>query len=103
MKKDNEYKSGIYGKAEVRFGGKIQLGIAQFGGGIHGITMSEFFDNGKVGEENPSQDHHDPQVFLLFNNIKSVEMLEQCLMSVREYLKQDVEKARADKGREVMQ
>ena len=92
MEETQNYESGIFGKAEVRFGGKIAIHIVDYKGTkTHGIALCELFKKGTVGEPAPTPQHHDPQVFLVFDNIKSVEMLENALMSVRESFKREAE------------
>ncbi|MBR6140916.1 MAG: hypothetical protein IKQ37_04030 [Bacteroidaceae bacterium] len=92
MEENQNYESGIFGKAEVRFGGKISIHVVDYKGTkTHGIALCELFKKGTVGEPAPTPQHHDPQVFLVFDNIKSVEMLEDALMSVRESFKRDAE------------
>ena len=69
-----KYESGIYGKAEARFGGKIFVDVVRFTGrdGIerHGITLSEFYNGGEVGSTPADQRLHDPQIYLVFDNMK---------------------------------
>lgn len=87
------YESGIFGKAEVRFGGKILVQVIEYKNpDVKGIALCEFYQKGEVGENNPSPLYHNPQVFLLFDNMKSVEILENALMTVRENLKRQQEK-----------
>jgi len=89
MNENMEYKSGIMGWAEVRFGGKIFIdAVSIANSNIVGIKLSECFENGTVGEKPPTLRCHDAQAFLLFDNIKSVDMLNDALMAVREMLKQ---------------
>ena len=92
-----KYESGIYVKAEVRFGGKIFVDVVRFTGkdGIerHGLMLSEFYNGGEVGSTPEDQRLHDPQIYLVFNNMKSVEMVELALATVREMMKRDAEKA----------
>ena len=92
-----KYESGIYGKAEARFGGKIYVDVVRFTGKDsierHGITLSEFYNGGEVGSTPADQRLHDPQIYLVFDNMKSVEMVELALASVRELMKRDAEKA----------
>ncbi len=96
MEENQNYESGIFGKAEVRFGGKIAIHVVDYKGtNTHGIALCEFYKKGTVGEPAPIQQFHDPQVFLVFDNIKSVEMLEDALMSVRESFKRDAEELEA--------
>ena len=96
-KEKPKYESGIYGKAEARFGGKIYVDVVRFTGkdGIerHGITLSEFYNGGEVGSTPADQRLHDPQIYLVFDNMKSVEMVELALATVREMMKRDAERA----------
>ena len=95
-----KYESGIYGKAEARFGGKIFVDVVRFTGrdGVerHGITLSEFYNGGEVGRPPVDQRLHDPQISLVFDNMKSVEMVELALATVREMMKRDAEKAEVE-------
>ena len=90
-----KYESGIYGKAEARFGGKIAIDVVRFTGGDgqerHGITLAEFYNGSNVGDTPEDQRTHDPQIYLVFDNIKSVELMEVALASVRENMKRDAE------------
>ena len=92
---NNEYRSGIYGRAEVRFGGKIFVDAVTFHGmdgrDRHGLTLAEFYTNGEVGAPPADQRIHEAQVFMVFDNIRSVEMVEQALMTIREDMKRDAE------------
>ena len=92
-----KYESGIYGKAEACFGGKIFVDVVRFtcrdGIERHGITLAEFYNGGKVGETPEDQRLHDPQIYLVFDNMKSVEMVEWALATVRENMKRDAERA----------
>ena len=93
----SKYESGIYGKAEARFGGKIFVNVVRFrcGDGIerHGITLAEFYNGCKPGEIPEDPRLHDPQICLVFDNIKSVEIVELALATVRESMKRDAERA----------
>ena len=94
--KQPKYESGIYGRAEARFGGKIAIEPVRFTNGDgterHGLIMSEFYTAGTVGEPPTDQRTHEPQIQLVFDNIKSVEMMEQALGTVREMMKRDAER-----------
>ena len=94
------YKSGILGTAEVRFGGKISIAIVSSNDGtIHGLAFSEFYKAGKVGETIPeSVKIHSPQVYLVFDSIKSIEIVEKALMKVRELLKRKEEKKKGKRN-----
>lgn len=90
-----KYESGIFGKAEARFGGKISIDVVKFTNTNnvekYGITLSEFYHGGEVGTVPTDQRLHDPQIFLIFDNVKSIDGLERALESVREYMKRDTE------------
>lgn len=87
MSEKMEYESGIIGWAEVRFGGKISVnGISFSNTGIVGIKLCELYEKGNVGED-ITQPVHEPQAYLLFDNIASVDILNDALMKVREQLK----------------
>ena len=62
-KEKMEYRSGIYGKAEVRFGGRIAIEPVRFvspdGRERHGLTLAEFYNGGEVGETPQDQRTHD--------------------------------------------
>ena len=97
MKEKKKYQSGIYGRAEARFGGKIAIEPVRFtsGDGIerHGLILSEFYNGSEVGSIPTDQRTHEPQIQLVFDNIKSVEMMEMALATVREMMKRDAEKS----------
>ena len=97
MNEKQKYQSGIYGKAEARFGGKIAIEPVRFTNGDgterHGLTLSEFYNGCEVGSTPTDQRTHEPQIQLVFDNIKSVEMMELALATVREMMKRDAEKA----------
>jgi len=97
MNEKQKYQSGIYGRAEARFGGKIAIEPVRFnnGDGIerHGLILSEFYNGSEVGSTPTDQRTHEPQIQLVFDNIKSVEMMEMALATVREMMKRDAEKA----------
>ena len=97
MNEKQKYQSGIYGRAEARFGGQLSIEPVRFtnGDGIerHGLILSEFYNGGEVGSTPTDQRTHEPQIQLVFDNIKSVEMMEMALATVREMMKRDAEKA----------
>ena len=97
MNKKQKYQSGIYGRAEARFGGKIAIEPVRFtnGDGIerHGLILSEFYNGSEVDSTPTDQRTHEPQIQLVFDNIKSVEMMEMAIATVREMMKRDAEKA----------
>lgn len=95
---ENEAKvltSGIYGKAEVRFGGKIAIGVGTMPGSEktwHAIDFSEFYDAHQVGESSPKDvKKHESQVLFLFDDIRSLDVLERALATVRENMKRELE------------
>lgn len=94
-----EYESRILGSAEVRFGGKISIDVVSSPDEtIHGVSFSEFYKAGNVGDTQPEDVKiHKPQVYLVFDTIKSVEMLERALMQVRELLKRVKEREEESK------
>jgi DNA-directed RNA polymerase alpha subunit len=55
--------------------------------------LSEFYNGSEVGSTPTDQRTHEPQIQLVFDNIKSVEMMEMALATVREMMKRDAEKA----------
>ena len=97
MNEKQKYQSGIYGRAEARFGGKIAIEPVRFtnGDGIerHGLILSEFYNGSEVGSTPTDQRTHEPQIQLVFDNIKSVDIMERALATVREMMKRDAEKA----------
>ena len=97
MEEKQKYQSGIYGRAEARFGGKIAIEPVSFTNGDgterYGLTLSEFYHGSEVGSAPQDQRTHEPQIQLVFDNIKSVEMMEMALATVREMMKRDAEKA----------
>jgi len=82
-----KYKSGIEACVKVRFGGRIAIGlITEYGENVHGLTLSEFAECGEVGVEPKNQERTEPIVTLLFDNVKSIDMLKEVLDSVRSRL-----------------
>ena len=82
-----KYKSGIDACVKVRFGGRIAIGlITEYGENVHGLTLSEFAECGEVGVEPKNQERTEPIVTLLFDNVKSIDMLKEVLDSVRSRL-----------------
>ena len=53
MNEKQKYQSGIYGRAEARFGGKIAIEPVRFTNGDgaerHGLILSEFYNGSEVG------------------------------------------------------
>ena len=94
MENETKYESGIVGVAEVRFGGKICVDVGKFdNSNTHVIGLSEFYVKGKPGGIPDFKERHRPQVFLMFDNIKSVEIMERALMTLREDMKREAEEA----------
>ena len=100
MEERPKYTSGIYGRAEARFGGRIAIEPVQFtspdGKQRRGLIFSEFYNGGEVGSTPQDQRTHDPQIQFIFDNIRSVEMLENALATVRELMKRDAEQTPTD-------
>lgn len=87
------YKSGILGVAEVHFGGKIAVGIISSNNGtVHGLSLSECYEPGTIGDKIETTKIHDPQVYLVFDSIESIKVVEKRLMTVRELFKRNKEK-----------
>ena len=100
MEERPKYTSGIYGRAEARFGGRIFIEPVQFmspdGKLRRGLIFSEFYNGGEVGSIPQDQRTHDTQIQFIFDNIRSVEMLENALATVRELMKRDAEQTPTD-------
>ena len=80
-------KSCIYGKAEVRFGGNIAIGVGTMLGSEktwHAIDFSEFSD------ARPKK--HESKVLFLFDDIRSLDVLEKALVRVRENMKRELDR-----------
>ena len=81
MEQNTDYQSGITGRAQVRFGGKIRIGIgysAEHNWG--GISLGELKDTYKVGEDIPQDAEEYPtQVTLMFDNLTSIDMMRDAL------------------------
>ena len=93
MEKNKEYQSGIIGKAQACFGGKIFIELikARTKKEIYGIILSEAYQKAEVGTPPVCQEFHEPQVIMYFDTVKSVDMMEEALMRVREKLKRATE------------
>lgn len=76
-----KYESGITGRAQVRFGGKIHIGIGYDGKrNWGGISLSELKGSYKVGEEVAENAREYPtQVTLMFDNLESIDILRDAL------------------------
>lgn len=82
-----KYTSGIDACVKVRFGGRIAIGfITEYGENVHGLTLSEFAECGEVGVEPKNQERTEPIVTLLFDNVKSIDLLKDALDLVRSRL-----------------
>ena len=89
----DKYRSGIIGKARVKFGGAIRIGI--HGGVLNdsdkviaAISLSEVMEPTDVGNEVPeSTKDFGQQVWLEFNNLTSIDMMRDALDCLEEYLK----------------
>ena len=95
--KAEDYKSGITGRAEVRFGGKVKFtGITVKGMPIHGIALSEWFNKGELGTQMSDEElAYDTQVTILFNDLKSVDIFRMVLDGVEAQFKEDNERKEA--------
>lgn len=92
MENEKKHESGIIGKAEVWFGGKICVDVGKFDNAdTHVLGLSEFYVKGKPGTLPDYQERHEPQVYLMFDDIKSVEVMERALMTLREDMKREAE------------
>ena len=88
-----DYKSGILGVAEVHFGGKIVVEVISSNDStVYGLSLSESYESGTIGDKVKDTKVHDPQVYLLFDNIESIKVVEKGLMTVRELFKQKEKK-----------
>ena len=94
-----KYQSGISGRAQIRFGGKIKFALVSAKHmPVHGIALSEWFEQREPGEEMPdSALAHDDQVMILFDNIKSIDMFRQVLDDLEARFKHDAEQAEKQK------
>ena len=91
---NKEYKSGITGKAEVRFGGRIATlcGSAMVYPDVLVVAFCETKHEGEVGvpyEE--GADHYGPQVMLCFPDLKSLDALRQNLDNIETEFKRRLE------------
>lgn len=93
-------KSGITGRAEVIFGGRIQLFIGWDDENNRGcIELSELKRDGKAGDKIPhNTPTFGPQVIMVFDDPKSIDIvrdsldaLERCFKGDKLYLKSDEE------------
>lgn len=81
MGQNIEYQSGITGRAQVRFGGKIRINICYSPESKQGgLGLSELKDTYKVGEEiSETSEEYPIQVTLLFDNLESIDILRNAL------------------------
>ena len=81
MKQNTDYQSGITGRAQVRYGGKIHIGIGYSKERNLGfIELRELKDNYEVGADIPKgADEYNTQVSLVFNNLTSIDMMRDAL------------------------
>lgn len=86
----SEYKSGINGCAEVFFGGKILIGVKRYAK-HHAFALclseadKEYPVASRVTEADMDFDKPD-KVYLTFDNVKSVEVVERWLGEIKKLL-----------------
>lgn len=90
---NKEYKSGIAGKAAVRFGGKI---VTVYGSAIEDpsvlvVAFCETKQEYEVGDPSEGAEHHGPQVTLCFPDLKSLDVLRQNLDNIETEFKRRLE------------
>lgn len=99
---EKKYESGIFGRAEIRMGGRVGIMPVTFVGddGVrrHGISMAELFQDCESAECATQMRMHEPQVQMIFDGVRSLEALENALMSVRELMKRSAEAESNDNG-----
>jgi len=87
----SDYRSGIIGRARAKFGGAIQIGIHGGVGSDKGkvaISLAEVKEQVGVGKELPDGvEKYGPQVWLVFDNLTSIDMMRDALDCLEEYLK----------------
>ena len=84
----NEVKSYVRGRAEAVFGGAIGISIGydeKSDAGI--IALSELEEQLGVNAEIGSTKFYEPQVFLVFNNLHSIEAMRDALDNIEYALK----------------
>lgn len=90
MKQETAYKSGIAGKANVYFGGKILVcsGMSDpFD--APAISLSELMEAGVPGGDiSPDNKEKAAQVWLTFNNERSIDIMQKHLDNCRKLLQQ---------------
>lgn len=86
-----EFKSGIRLNPEtlgiyVKFGGKIKIGCGDMNGS-EVVAFQELEKQVNVGDKHGEDwDYKAPTVYFMFDNIKSVELVEEALQIVKEKL-----------------
>ena len=91
--KGAKYESGVSGQAEVRFGGKVWINPCEVkDSNLKVIALHEFYNKHTAGET-CDDEVHDPQVVLVFDNIKSIDLMQHALNQLRDMMKRDIEKA----------
>lgn len=94
MDKASEIQSGVYGNATVIFGGRIggKIGrIKDFNKPHVVLSFDELNANYAVGRNIATTDRNNTQVSLVFDNIKSIEIMKTWLNDVAILLKQSTE------------
>lgn len=81
MEENIEYRSGITGRAQVRFGGRIHIGVGYSPDTkVGGIGLHELKEEYQVGADLPKNpEQYDEQVTLVFNNLESIEIVRDAL------------------------
>jgi len=87
--KETEYKSGIVGKANVWFGGKVAVASGMTTPfHLPAISFAELYETGEPGRKLSDADkEHEPQVWLTFNDMRSIDIVQRHLDRCRELLK----------------
>lgn len=90
---NKEYKSGITGKAEVRFGGRIATlcGSVIANPDVLVVAFCETKQEGEVGVPCEGAEHYGPQVMLCFPDLKSLDVLRQNLDNIETEFKRRLE------------
>ena len=91
LNKEVKYESGITGQAEVRFGGKIWIRSCELKNSkVKGIALHEMFHKHNTGDT-CQDDVHPWQVIMLFDNMKSIDIMQDALNTIREMMKREAE------------
>ena len=86
-----KYESGISGQAEVRFGGKVWVNPCQVKDSkLKVIALHEFYNKHNAGDT-CHDEVHDSQVVLVFDNIRSIDIMQEALNQIRDMMKRDIE------------